>query len=50
MFNVNGSYADLSLLFATPVAGTTNSNFLTTGSPLYATGYRVGLVSVKYKF
>jgi hypothetical protein len=50
MFNVNGSYSDLSLLFAAPVAGTANSNSLTTGFPLYATGYRVGLVSIKYKF
>ncbi len=49
-FNANGAYSDLSLLFAAPVAGTTNSNSLTTGSPRNTTGYRVGLVSLRYRF
>ncbi len=49
-FNVNGSLADLRLRFASPVAGTRNSNTLTTGEPLYTTGYRVVLMSMKYRF
>jgi hypothetical protein len=49
-FNANGANSDLSLLFAAPVAGIGNSNSLTTGFPRYTTGYRVGLVSIKYKF
>ncbi len=49
-FNVNGAYSDLSLLFAAPAAGTTNSNSLTTGSPLHTTGYRIGLLSLRYTF
>jgi hypothetical protein len=49
-FNVNGASSDLSLLFAQPVAGTTNSNTVTTGSPLHTTGYRVVVLALKYKF
>jgi hypothetical protein len=49
-FNVNGAASDLSLLFASPVAGTTNSNSVTTGSPEHTTGYRIGLLSLKYRF
>ena len=49
-FNVNGAYSDLSLLFAAPAAGTNNSNSLTTGSPLHTTGYRIGLLSLRYTF
>ena len=49
-FNGNGANSDLSLLFAAPVAGIRNSNSVTTGFPRYTTGYRMGLVSIKYKF
>jgi len=48
-FNVGG-IADQMLSFAAPAAGTTNSNLLTTGYPRYTTGYRVGLISLKYRF
>jgi hypothetical protein len=49
-FNGNGANSDLSLLFAAPVAGIRNSNSVTTGFPRYTTGYRMGLVSIRYKF
>jgi hypothetical protein len=42
--------ADTELKFAAPVAGTTNSNALTTGYPLYIVGYRVVLLTIKYRF
>lgn len=45
-----GSCADLQLQLSNPVAGTTNSNSLTTGTPAGTYGYRVMLISLKYKF
>jgi len=32
------------------VAGTRNSNALTTGYPIYTMGYRTVLISFKYRF
>jgi hypothetical protein len=49
-FCADGTCSDLSLKFATAAAGTTNSNTVTTGKPLYTTGYRVVLMTLKYKF
>jgi hypothetical protein len=49
-FNADGANSDLSLRFAAPVAGTTNSNSLTTGYPLYTTGYRMVVLAFRYKF
>jgi hypothetical protein len=49
-FNANGANSDLALRFAEPVAGATNSNSLTTGYPLYTTGYRVVVLAARYKF
>lgn len=45
-----GGDSDLSLLFATPAAGATNSNALTTGTPLNTTGFRIVQMAAKYRF
>jgi hypothetical protein len=45
-----GSCSDLSLQFTAPVAGSTNSNTLTTGWPLSTTGYRIVQMMAKYQF
>jgi hypothetical protein len=45
-----GGCSDLMLQFTTPVAGTANSNTLTTGAPLHTTGYRIVQVMAKYQF
>jgi hypothetical protein len=42
--------ADTELKFAAAVAGTTNSNTLTTGYPLYTVGERLVLLTIKYRF
>jgi len=42
--------SDTELKFAAPVAGTTNSNALTTGYPLYTVGERLVLLTIKYRF
>jgi hypothetical protein len=42
--------SDTELDFAAPVAGTRNSNALTTGYPIYTMGYRTVLISFKYRF
>jgi len=48
-FCVSGC-SDLFLEFAAPVAGTTNSNSVTSGRPLYTTGNRVIQVVASYRF
>jgi len=50
MFGANGDASDLKLLFAAPVAGTTNSNPLTTGFPLAEVGRRIAEITFKYTF
>lgn len=42
--------SDLSLQFTAPVARTTNSNTLTTGTPQYTTGRRIVVMMLKYEF
>jgi hypothetical protein len=42
--------ADTELDFAAPVAGTKNSNALTTGYPIYSVGSRMVLIAFKYRF
>jgi hypothetical protein len=42
--------SDLQLTFAAPVAGTRNSNALTTGYPVYSVGFRMVQLAIKYKF
>ena len=42
--------SDMELDFAAPVAGTKNSNALTTGYPIYSVGSRVVLIAFKYRF
>lgn len=44
------TWSDVELGFAAPVAGTRNSNALTTGYPIYAVGSRVVQLAIKYKF
>jgi hypothetical protein len=44
------TWSDVQLDFAAPVAGTRNSNALTTGYPIYAVGSRMVQLAIKYKF
>ena len=49
-FNANGDGSDVSLHFTKPLAGTTNSNPLTTGYPLYEVGRRIVEITLRYRF
>ena len=42
--------SDVQLQFAAPVAGTRNSNALTTGYPIYSVGSRTVALAIKYAF
>jgi hypothetical protein len=42
--------SDLSLKFANAAAGTTNSNIVTSGVPLYSTGHRIMQLTMRYRF
>jgi hypothetical protein len=44
------TWSDVELGFAAPVAGTRNSNALTTGYPIYSVGSRIVQLAIKYKF
>ena len=44
------TWTDVELNFAAPVAGTRNSNALTTGYPIYSVGSRMVLIAFKYRF
>jgi hypothetical protein len=44
------TWSDVELGFAAPLAGTRNSNALTTGYPIYAVGSRVLQLAIRHRF